>query len=261
MDNLRPVIVVADDDRDICELIKMQLTRHGFDVYIADDGEAALELVNEYHPAVALLDIMMPKLSGLEVARRIREDPMTSTISIMLASARSSGRIEADLEDLDIADYITKPFSPQDLVKRINDVIKPSAQVENGTTKPQTGKAKIIVADDDLDICDLLGMKLRQTGYEVFTAMDGAQAIEMIRSVHPALVILDIMMPLKSGMDVLREMKLEPAIADIPVILMTAKRQEKDVNSGFALGVVDYIVKPFNLRDLVIQVEKVIAGE
>ena len=119
----RPVIVVADDDRDICELIKMQLTRHGFDVYIAEDGEVAMELVNQHQPAVALLDIMMPKLSGLEVARRIRDDPTTSTVSIMLISARSSGRIEADLEDLNIADYITKPFSPQDLVQRINEVI------------------------------------------------------------------------------------------------------------------------------------------
>lgn len=122
-DKKRPVIVVADDDRDICELIKMQLARHGFDVYIADNGETALELVEEHQPAVALLDIMMPRLSGLEVARRIRDNPATATVGIMLVSARSSGRIEADLDGLDIADYITKPFSPQDLVQRINDAI------------------------------------------------------------------------------------------------------------------------------------------
>jgi DNA-binding response OmpR family regulator len=122
-DKQRPVIVVADDDRDICELIQMQLTRHGFQVFITDNGQTALELIDEHHPAVALLDIMMPKLSGLEVVRRIRGNPANSDICIMLISARSSGRIETDDDDLDIADYITKPFSPQDLVKRINDVI------------------------------------------------------------------------------------------------------------------------------------------
>ena len=119
----KPVVVVADDDRDICELIKMQLTRHGFQVFIADNGETAMELITEHKPAVALLDIMMPKLSGLEVARQIRDNPALSTVSIMLISARSSGRLEADLEDLNINDYITKPFSPQELVQRINDVI------------------------------------------------------------------------------------------------------------------------------------------
>ena len=119
----KPVIVVADDDLDICELIKMQLTRHGFQVFVADNGQSAIELVVEHKPDIALLDIMMPKLSGLEVARQIRENPTLSTVSIMLISARSSGRIEADLDDLNISDYITKPFSPQELVQRINNII------------------------------------------------------------------------------------------------------------------------------------------
>lgn len=126
-DKSKPIIVVADDDRDICGLIKMQLTRHGFQVYIAENGQTALDLIAEHKPAVALLDIMMPKFSGLEVARKIREDPTNATVSIMLISARSSGRIEGDLDDLDIEDYITKPFSPMDLVERINQVINRGA--------------------------------------------------------------------------------------------------------------------------------------
>lgn len=123
-----------------------------------------------------------------------------------------------------------------------------------------TAKAKIIVVDDDLDICELLDMKLRQFDYDVRTAQSGAQALEMMRDLQPQLVILDIMMPAMSGMDVLRQMRSESAIAVIPVILMTSKRQEQDVNTGFALGVVDYIIKPFNLKDLVVQVASVILG-
>jgi len=122
-DSEKPVIVVADDDRDICELIKMQLTRHGFQVFVADNGQSAIELVVEHKPAIALLDIMMPKLSGLEVARQIRDNPTLSTVRIMLISARSIGRIESDLADLNINDYITKPFSPQELVQRINNIL------------------------------------------------------------------------------------------------------------------------------------------
>jgi len=121
-------------------------------------------------------------------------------------------------------------------------------------------KGRIVVADDDLDVCELLDMKLRQSDYEVHIAIGGMQALEMIRIVRPHLVILDIMMPLMSGMDVLQQMRSESAIANIPVILMTSRRQEKDVDSGFALGVVDYIIKPFNLKDLVVQVQSVISG-
>ncbi len=128
----KPVIVVADDDRDICELIKLQLSRNGFEVYITDNGVTAFDLIVEHKPAIALLDIMMPKLSGLEVARKVREDPKLAAVSIMLISARSSGRIETDLDDIGISDYITKPFSPQELVQRINGVID-----KQSATKPK----------------------------------------------------------------------------------------------------------------------------
>ena len=120
---VRPVIVVADDDRDICELVKMQLSRHGFQVIIADNGETALELISLHRPVIALLDIMMPKLSGLVVARRVREDPATSQTGIIIFSARSTFGSEDDVDDIGVDDYISKPFSPQDLLQRINDVI------------------------------------------------------------------------------------------------------------------------------------------
>ena len=127
----RSVIVVADDDRDICELVKLQLSRHGFEVLIADNGEAALELICLHRPVVALLDIMMPRLSGLEVARRVRADPATSQIGIVIFSARSTFGNGDDVDDIGVDDYISKPFSPQDLLQRINDVI-----VRRNTNKP-----------------------------------------------------------------------------------------------------------------------------
>ncbi|TRZ73386.1 MAG: response regulator [Actinobacteria bacterium] len=120
---VRPVVVVADDDADICELAKMQLTRHGFQVFCADDGAAALELIGLHRPVVALLDIMMPKMNGLEVARRVRADPATSHVGIIIFSARSTFGIEEDIADIGVDDYIEKPFSPKDLVQRINAVI------------------------------------------------------------------------------------------------------------------------------------------
>ncbi len=121
-------------------------------------------------------------------------------------------------------------------------------------------KGIIVIADDDPDICDLLEMKFQQSNYEVHTALDGLRALEVIRNVRPDLVILDIVMPNKTGMEVLNEMRFDPAISGIPVILMTVNRKEKDVEGGFALGIVDYITKPFNLKDLVLLAESAISG-
>ncbi len=120
---VRPVIVVADDDRDICDLASLQLKRHGYQVFSADNGVTALDLIRLHRPVVALLDIMMPKMSGLDVARQLRADPETSQIGIIIFSARSTFGSQDDVDEIGVDDYIDKPFSPKDLVRRINAVI------------------------------------------------------------------------------------------------------------------------------------------
>jgi DNA-binding response OmpR family regulator len=114
-----PVIVVADDEEDILELVALGLERAGYVVHRAVDGEQALALMREHRPNVAILDVAMPKLDGFELTRRLRNDPATSEIKIVLLTARVQ---EADV-DAGLAagahDYVTKPFSPQELQERV----------------------------------------------------------------------------------------------------------------------------------------------
>jgi DNA-binding response OmpR family regulator len=116
---LPPVIVVADDEEDILELVAHRLEREGYVVHRARDGEEALALTREHRPDVAILDVAMPKLDGFELTRRLRNGTETSDIKIMLLTARVQ---EADV-DAGLAagahDYITKPFSPQELQERV----------------------------------------------------------------------------------------------------------------------------------------------
>ena len=109
-------VLVVDDDLVIRQLIGINLELEGFEVHLAADGEEALTLAAEILPDVVVLDVMMPKLDGLEVARRLRADPRTSEIRLVLVSARAQA---ADLqrgEDMGADAYVTKPFEPDDLV-------------------------------------------------------------------------------------------------------------------------------------------------
>jgi DNA-binding response OmpR family regulator len=114
-----PVIVVADDEEDILELVALGLERVGYVVHRAADGEQALALIREHTPDLAILDVAMPKLDGFELTRRLRNDPETNETKIVLLTARVQ---EADV-DAGLAagahDYITKPFSPQELQERV----------------------------------------------------------------------------------------------------------------------------------------------
>ena len=115
----RGVIVVADDDADILDLLSLTLERAGHVVHCARDGEEALELVRRECPDVAVLDVAMPKVDGLELTRLLREDPATSAVRIVLLTARVQERDTDAGLDAGAHEYVRKPFSPQELQERV----------------------------------------------------------------------------------------------------------------------------------------------
>ncbi len=119
--------------------------------------------------------------------------------------------------------------------------------------------ARILVADDDVDIRELVEFKLSTMGHDIIAVGDGAAAVEACRAQKPDLAVLDVMMPGVSGLDAIREIRADPALADLPVILLTARAQESDVETGFDSGADDYITKPFSPRELASRVEALLA--
>jgi DNA-binding response OmpR family regulator len=117
----------------------------------------------------------------------------------------------------------------------------------------------IVVGEDDEDIRELVTYKLQQVGHTVVAAADGAVVLDIVRQSRPDLVILDVMMPEVSGFEVCRGLRGDPATVDLPVILLTARAQEHDIETGFSVGAHDYMVKPFSVRELVSRVESVLS--
>ena len=115
-----------------------------------------------------------------------------------------------------------------------------------------------LIVDDDPDVRDLVAYKLEQSGFEVRRAANGQEALESVAAQLPDVVLLDIMMPGLSGIEVLERWRVEPSTAHLPVLLLTAKAQESDVERGFELGADDYIVKPFSPREVVRRVNAVL---
>ena len=125
MDKSEPgVIVVADDDVDILDLVALTLERSGHVVHRARDGEEALELVKRERPDLAVLDVSMPKLDGLELTRLLREDPDTSAVRIVLLTALVQESDRSDGLAAGAHDYVRKPFSPQELQERVNVLLR-----------------------------------------------------------------------------------------------------------------------------------------
>jgi DNA-binding response OmpR family regulator len=127
------------------------------------------------------------------------------------------------------------------------------------TGTAMTRTSRILVADHDALLRELLEYKLSARGYDVLTAEDGEGALALIRAERPDLVVLDAMMPVRDGFDVLRQMKLDAEVADIPVVMLTARKQESDIVGALDLGAADYLVKPFNPEELLARIARIIA--
>ena len=119
--------------------------------------------------------------------------------------------------------------------------------------------ALIVVADDDVDIRDLVEFKLTTMGHQIVTVADGSAAVEACRTSRPDLAVLDVMMPGLTGLEAVREIRSSPEMKDIPVILLTARAQQSDVQTGYDSGADDYITKPFSPKDLASRVEALLA--
>lgn len=114
---------------------------------------------------------------------------------------------------------------------------------------------KVLIADDEPNIVISLEFLMKREGHEVSIARDGQQALEAIRTERPHLVLLDVMMPFKTGFEVLQALRADEALAGTKVLMLTAKGRETEVTKGLAMGADAYMTKPFSTKELVTKVK------
>ena len=144
MSNLQPNVLIVEDEPPLVELLSYNLEKAGFQIHIARDGEEALLAVEERKPDLILLDWMLPYVSGIEICRRIRRNPETRNVPIIILTAR--GEEDDRIRGLEAGadDYVVKPFSPSELVARVRAVLR--------RTRPAFDKDSLTYGDITMDL-------------------------------------------------------------------------------------------------------------
>jgi CheY-like chemotaxis protein len=119
--------------------------------------------------------------------------------------------------------------------------------------------AKILIAEDERDIRDLVAFTLRFAGHEVFAASNGEEAVQMAPRVNPDLILMDIRMPRMTGYEACKAMKADPDLKDIPVVFLTARGQESEIQQGLEVGAEEYLLKPFAPDHLTSRIKAVLS--
>jgi two-component system, OmpR family, phosphate regulon response regulator PhoB len=121
-----------------------------------------------------------------------------------------------------------------------------------------SSRRKILIIEDETDVADLLALNLRKAGFRVSTAGDGASGLQKARDDRPDFIILDLMLPKMSGLEVCRILKSDTATSQIPILMLTAKAEEVDRIVGLEFGADDYVTKPFSPREIVLRIRAIL---
>ncbi len=240
-------VLVVEDDPSAADLLESQLSSAGYDVTICGEPHRAVEMALDLRPAVITLDVIMLPMNGWDVLSKLKADPRTANIGVVMVSVmdqRHTGTL------LGAEEYIVKPVDKSILLAAVERCLSRRNRVNGGRS--------ILVVEDDTPTRELIVDLLTRGGYAVNSAEDGAQARAQVQTKLPDLVILDLILPAVNGFGLIAEWRKNPSTAHLPIFVLSNKEltiEEKDylsANTGVLLS------KRENWRDeLIRQVERV----
>lgn len=156
-----PLVLIVDDESDLASLVEFNLQKAGLETAVAHTGEQGLALASQRVPDVVLLDLMLPDISGKEICRRLRADPRTRAVPVVMLTARGEEHDRVEGFEVGADDYVTKPFSPRELVLRVKAILRrvpPAAagvRLQLGALSLDTGLHRAWVGEEPLDLTAL----------------------------------------------------------------------------------------------------------
>ncbi len=216
--NSEPILIVEDNPINI-KLFRVVLEKAGFQVRTAVDANEALAALAEFNPRLILMDVQLPGMDGLELTRRLKADPRYRRIRIVALTAYAMKGDREKASDAGCEGYITKPIDTRTFADSVRRFMHTDS---TPAVETQPERKLILIADDDPAQRRLLEIHLTQLGFEVTAVKDGAEAIEKMHERRPSLVASDVLMPRLDGFRLAQFVRQEPALASVPVVLMTS---------------------------------------
>lgn len=234
-----PRVLIADGEAEVRERVVRVARAEGCAAVVTQDGNEALELVAEAKPALIFLGLRLTGLDGLAVLKRLRSDPETATVPVIMIPEKGRN-LEANRWQWKGSDgYLARPPSESAIADKLRWFLRVG----------EPGR-RILVVDDEAHVRRFVKGVLRDRGYLVDTAEDGEEALERLARGRPDLILLDVMMPRMDGFEVLRKLRADAATVELPVIMLTAPAADADILRSWRRGPDSYLTKPFSPAEL-----------
>ena len=248
MDSSR--ILIVDDSKTTRKVLLRQLAVFKAELFEAEDGLEGLDSVHKHEPDLVITDIDMPRMDGFELCKRLKVENKTRNIPVIILSANESEDFVERGFEVGASAYVPKINAGRDLLPRVKDILEKSKMLRD---------SRILVVDDSKFIRSIVSSGLMESGFQVDAAENGQEAMDYLQETKPDLIISDINMPLMGGRELCENIRSRPEFDDVPVLIMSSESDRRLMREMIQRGASGYIIKPFNLDQLVISVEKLLS--
>ena len=230
----KKIILISNEPMMHTDIIR-PLEAYGYTLVTTTLQGDVLDIIQKEKTDLIILDTHHDPSAAYELCRLIKSHKILHAIPIFLILDYAS-------------DYIMKPIAPEVL----------HAKVKNFLGKPKTGKKKVVIIDDEIDLCKTLSYRFKKWNFDVSIAHDGEEGLRLIKNEIPDLIVLDLRLPKLPGEEVCKKVREDDATDHIPIIMLTAKNTDVDRVIGKVIGANTYLTKPFNVDDLFRKIKEII---
>jgi CheY-like chemotaxis protein len=250
-------VLVVEDESPVRQMLSELLEGGGYGVVQAVDGLEALQVLRGDRPDLIVLDLMLPRMSGLQFLEQSREELDRRNIPVLIVSAIADQG--ADPRGLGVAAWLSKPVDMDRFLAAVESLAGPAHRVPHGRSRASAERTiRVLVVEDDVPIREIVVDYLRDEGYLADAAGSVREARERIAANAPDLILLDLMLPDRSGWDFLRDRRNDVGLADIRVLVLSAAPRNLLLEAR-DLGADAFLSKPFDLDVLNAMVESFVA--
>ncbi len=250
-------IIFAEDDRVAAKIFCQKFENAGYEVTVAHDGQTAMEVMATHPPDLVFLDLALPDIDGVAILHFIRDTERIRNVPVFILS--DSDHLSPEVQEAWSGGatlfFKKNRTNLDDLLAIVGDhfgnLSPPEAEPYPPGKVESEDRKTVLITDDDTMIHRVLKHFLNQAGFNVIQAFEGREAIELAATARPDIMILDRVMPGMDGMEVMEEWGANPALREIPVIMLSSDTDLPMTRDGLAPGLVQYIYKPFSEEHIV----------
>lgn len=267
-------ILIIEDDLILLNLLKERVAKDGYIITTEKNGVSGLRTAETEIPDLIILDIVLPEMDGFTVLQKLKENKSTESVPVIIIS-NSGEPVEIEkVKKLGIADYLIKvEFDPDEVLMKIRKILGDETEYEINRQKeikesmpeekinrPKNGRPSVLIVEDDKFLRELISQKLNKEGMEIYFSITAEEALKTLETTVPHIILLDLLLPGINGFEFLKELKANPKISNIPVIILSNLGEEKDRENAFKLGAKDFLIKAlYTPNEIVDEIKKILA--